>query len=154
MLPNAMIIGATKCGTSAAAFNLSQHPKVVFVNEPRFFDRHWERGIDWYERKFQQFCPNNLSIIGDKTPNYYCDKQALVRIQNLMPNIKMILFLRNPVHRCVSRWRMRLAKRDPMVKIEEMIEMPWYQDDYAEGIQSIWDLFSKEQDLKFRIRQH
>ena len=145
MLPNAMIIGATKCGTTSAYFNLSQHPKVVFLNEPRFFDRHWERGVDWYERRFQHLDPNELSIIGDKTPSLYADKQALSRIKSIMPNIKMILLLRNPVHRLISRWRHRLKRRDPMAKIEEVIEMILYQDDYSESIQQIWDMFSKEQ---------
>ena len=106
--PDFLILGAQKCGTSAARHNLAQHPHVRFntnANEHReevhFFDNdhNWARGIQWYAAQFQQPAP----LLGDKTPNYLAPR-CIERIRVTLPGARLIVLLRNPVARAYSHW--------------------------------------------------
>jgi len=118
-LPNYLIIGETKCGTTSMYDNLIQHPGVLpTINkdttvktvdgnilgkkEIRFFDRYWSRGIEWYETCFPK-CERG-QITGEATPMYLYRAQALQRIASVIPNIKLIVMIRNPVHRLLSHF--------------------------------------------------
>jgi hypothetical protein len=55
-LPNLIVIGAQKCGTSVLHYYLSLHPEVSMSRpkELNFFieERNWPRGVDWYKQQF------------------------------------------------------------------------------------------------------
>ena len=55
MLPNFLVIGGAKAGTTAATSLLSQHPNVFTSDdkEPRFFKENWHRGLQWYRQFFE-----------------------------------------------------------------------------------------------------
>jgi len=55
MLPNYLIIGAARCGTSWLAKNLQLHPDIYMAEckEVHFFDQNYEKGISWYEEIFK-----------------------------------------------------------------------------------------------------
>ena len=69
-LPDFLIIGAQKCGTTAAMSHLGRHPHVGFNatqgdnREVHFFDREdrWAAGVEWYLRQFPTPAPM-LSLI-------------------------------------------------------------------------------------------
>ena len=71
MLPNLLIIGAQKCGTTWLARMLGQHPDVFMAEEEiHFFDRahNFARGTAWYESHFAAAA--GQSAVGEKTPDY------------------------------------------------------------------------------------
>jgi Sulfotransferase domain len=105
-----LIIGAQKAGTTAAAFNLNQHPDVgVFSgitqfhqHEIEFFTQHWDQGLSWYATHFDY----SRLLVGEKTAELFHRKIAHGRMFEALPNAKLILLLRCPVKRAYSQWNM------------------------------------------------
>jgi hypothetical protein len=90
-----LIIGAQKAGTTALGRNLNKHPEIFVKNECQFFTFCWGYGVDWYRQQLQ----STKRLIGEKTPEIvYCDDCA-TRVQEVCPNAKFILCLRDPVAR-------------------------------------------------------
>jgi hypothetical protein len=105
-LPDFLIIGAQKAGTTALAGNLSRHPDVFMArasaasHELHFFDSNWRRGLGWYRKCFTR--PDKLQ--GEKTPNYLSVPACHVRMAAVVPNAKLVVSLRNPIDRAYSAW--------------------------------------------------
>src|SRR4051794_34667074 len=109
MLPNFVIVGAPKCGTSSLARWLMQHPEVYLVPEKElhFFTGFWDQGIGWYENCFS---PNGQRAIGEASPSYLADHTAHERMASVIPDAKLIAMVRNPIDRAYSHywhWRDR-----------------------------------------------
>ena len=109
--PNFIIIGAMKCGTTSSAVTLNSHPEIgmLIKSEARFFDRieEWEKGEEYYENKFS-FIPDDIEVIGEKSPNYCFSKDAIQRIHQYDANMKLIMMVRNPVLRAFSNYNMNV----------------------------------------------
>jgi Sulfotransferase domain len=103
-LPNFLIIGAMRSGTTSLARYLDSHPDVFLAEhkELHFFDHHYERGIEWYRSRFAD--AGSFSYLGEATPNYMYDHRALERIATDIPEVKLIAVLRNPVDRAYSHY--------------------------------------------------
>ena len=118
-LPNFLIIGESKCGTTSLYDNLIQHPQILpskgngdntivdatvplGVKEIRFFDKNYHKGWDWYQSCFPE-CPEGC-ITGEASPTYFGRGTAMKRILEVMPDTKLILMLRNPVDRLISHY--------------------------------------------------
>jgi hypothetical protein len=121
-LPDFLVIGAPKAGTTALHAALADHPELFMspVKEPKFFltdgppQRHgggpgdvqtyrehiWRRKD--YEALFAAAPPG--SVRGESTPFYLYDRQAQRRIQALIPAARLIVILRDPVERAHSNW--------------------------------------------------
>jgi hypothetical protein len=107
-LPDFVIIGAQKSGTTSLFYNLNKHPHIKMVcsnpktNEMHFFNNEdtWAKGIDWYKGHFNH--PNCLQ--GEKTPEYFTDHVCHKRMASYIPKARLILLLRNPVDRAFSQW--------------------------------------------------
>jgi hypothetical protein len=113
--PDFIIIGGQKCGTTALARLLRRHPDIHMPGryrpsngEMHFFDQCYDHGLAWY---FNRFDANKVS--GEKTPNYLCRPDAMVRMARAVPKAKIIVLLRDPVLRFFSNFRhcRRLAKQ-------------------------------------------
>ncbi|MDQ1694823.1 MAG: hypothetical protein QOJ03_176, partial [Frankiaceae bacterium] len=54
MLPTFLIAGAQRCGSTTLFSLMRQHPQLFLARpkELHFFDRYWDRGIDWYRSQF------------------------------------------------------------------------------------------------------
>lgn len=112
MLPNFLIIGAQKAGTTWLARMLRQHPDVFMPPlEIHFFDKaqNFRKGLAWYERHFADAAQQRA--IGEKTPDYFWANGQGVEghlpevhrnIHRTLPDARLILSLRNPVERAVS----------------------------------------------------
>ena len=102
-LPQAIIIGAKKCGTRALIKFIGAHQNVSAANaETHFFDRFYHMGYDWYKQQMPDSFEHQITI--EKTPKYLVDKQVAKRVFKMNPNIKLIVVLRNPVTRAVSEY--------------------------------------------------
>ncbi len=108
-LPDFLIIGAQKCGTSTLRVNLARHPGVYMpdreeqpMGEMHFFnnEKFWDRGVDWYRSHFSQ--PELLQ--GEKTPDYLSHLVGHKRMHAVVPEARLIVMLRNPVDRAYSAW--------------------------------------------------
>lgn len=122
-LPTFVIAGAQKCGTSSLSATLRQHPQF-FMSKPKelhFFDRHFSRGLAWYE---DQFAPGpGQSQWGEATPAYIYDAEARSRLAETLPGTKVVVILRDPAKRAYSHyWHShRLGHEDQ--PFEEALEL-------------------------------
>jgi len=133
-LPDFLIIGAQKAGTTTLVEALRRHPDVFIpdtrrisprhqAGEVRFFCRRWRRGVRWYR---SLFAPGVGRVCGEKTPGYMCDGAVMERVRRTVPEAKLIVSLRSPVDRLFSQLNMRW----PRVKlsIAEALSHPDYFD--------------------------
>jgi len=113
-LPNFMIIGAQKSGTRSLHAYLSQHPNIMPAHraEIHYFDggtspaiNHFEKGPEWYRAHFP--LKNQLgteSKTFEKSPLYLFNPLVPKRIFELIPEVKLIVLLRNPTERAISHY--------------------------------------------------
>ena len=90
-VPDFVIMGVNKCGTSAASFFLSNHPEVKKAKgETNFFndDRNYEKGYSWYSQQFPE--PQEGIKMYEKTPSYYKSSEAPKRVKMGNKDIKLI----------------------------------------------------------------
>ena len=116
ILPNFMIIGASKCGTTSLWEYLNRHPDVFWTEpkEPMFFnwEAHNSKGIEWYASLFEN--AGEKKAIGEATTSYtYAPHTPDVpqRIYDLLPDCKLIYMLRPPVARTYSHYVQELQVR-------------------------------------------
>ena len=115
MLPNFLIVGAEKAGTTTLAAMLSEHPEVFMCDpkEPRFFTYHnWHRGLHWYESLFND--ADGYKAIGEASPAYTWAPDSIEapkRIYQCLGNIRYIYIVRNPINRMISHYRHALFHR-------------------------------------------
>lgn len=117
MLPNFLIIGAPKAGTTWLYSRLRRHPDVFMssVKELGFFSHTVAdsdetvtleaKDRDWYEYHFQDV--EEQSAVGEATPNYLLNSSAPRKIYELIPDVKLIACLRHPTDRAYSHYWMK-----------------------------------------------
>lgn len=118
VMPNFLVVGAAKAGTTSLHYYLSQHPQVYMsrIKEPRFFALEGEllnfrnpdqdinrtsiTTLEDYQKLFQGV--TNEIAIGETSPLYLYSPKAVDRIKYYIPDAKLITVLRNPVDRAFS----------------------------------------------------
>lgn len=100
--PEFICVGAQKSGTTTLHVLLDRHPKVFLPanKEVHYFDLNYHKGSEWYSNHFA--LAKTSQICGEITPLYLFHQHAAGRIRSLMPKIKIIILLRNPVNRTIS----------------------------------------------------
>lgn len=102
-LPDFVIAGAMRCGTTSLYRYLGAHPEVFIApKELGFFTDHFDRGIDWYRDQFSQATP--VQRLGEATADYLARNSAMERLAATAPGTKVIASLRNPVDRAWSHY--------------------------------------------------
>jgi hypothetical protein len=149
MLPNFIIIGAPRAGTTWISKNIREHPEIFLpkIKELHFFDRDYEKGIEYYERFFEG--SQRCKAIGEATPEYLYIKDVPALIKQHLPDVKLILSLRNPVDRVYSRyWNAKARfKQNRDLSFEEKIkEKPIFLEEgfYYDHILRYLEFFPKE----------
>lgn len=105
MLPNLIIVGAPKSGTTSLHQYLNAHPEVQMSSkkELRLFVRDdWRRLVPWYERQF-----GSARVRGETTPGYTMypyRSSAAERIHELIPEARLIYVVRDPIERAVANY--------------------------------------------------
>ncbi|HHT9137186.1 MAG TPA: sulfotransferase family protein [Candidatus Wunengus sp. YC60] len=134
VLPDFLIVGAQKCGTSSLYRNLVKHPSVIpaFVKEIYFFNtKYFQKGVKWYRAYFPllpykyyvtRICKRDF-LTGEATPGYIFHPHAPRRIFELLPDVKIIVLLRNPVDRAYSHYYHEVRKKRESLSFEDAIKM-------------------------------
>ena len=121
MLPNFLIAGAAKSGSSSLYYYLSLHKDIYMckTKEPAFFTKYYDRGINWYKKQFNTV--NKEKMIGEATVEYMVDPFAYKRIYKHIPNIKLIFIIRNPIDRAWSHYWHRVKNGEETRSFDEII---------------------------------
>lgn len=102
-LPQCIIVGVRKCGTRALLEFLSLHPDVQVAREEiHFFDKdeNYRQGLEWYRRKMPYTRQGQLTL--EKSPGYFINPQAPLRIRHMNSSIRLLVIVRDPVVRTIS----------------------------------------------------
>jgi sulfotransferase family protein len=126
-VPDYLIIGAPKAGTTWLASNLAHHPDIYLPPEKelKYFSSNYMRfSADWYAN---QFASAGTRIKGEASPSYYALPRERIRfVQELMPRAKLIYLLREPTSRVWSDVRhfFTTTRREDMrdVPVSEILE--------------------------------
>lgn len=104
MRPHFLIIGAARSGTTSLYSYLVEHPRVVAAakKELHFFDLRFPNGPAWYRDQFPSLSPD--TITGEASPYYLFHSHVPKRVFKLLPHVKLIVLLRNPVDRAYSHY--------------------------------------------------
>lgn len=183
-LPDFLIAGVPKAGTTALHAALARHPQLYLsrVKEPKFFlsdgppprrggpgdiqtyQEHVWRRAD-YEALFATAPPERLT--GEATPFYLYDLEAQRRIHRLIPGVRIIVLLRDPVDRAHSNWQhLWTAGLEPeadfvaaMRREPERIAAGWAAfwhyaglGQYGSQVRHLFELFDRDQVLILRYR--
>ncbi len=153
MLPNFLIIGAAKAGTTSLCHYLRQHPQVFMpaTKELNFFVEESSRGRHraWYE---QQFAGAERAIaVGEASPRYTMHPVyagVARRIAEILPAVRLIYLLRHPIERIRSHYLDRViygAEKAPIS--EALLKNPIYvsASRYASQIERYLDYFPRDQ---------
>lgn len=130
-LPNFIMIGVAKAGTTSFFHYLDQHPQIYMcpIKATNFFGYEDARNWKWMEegdppllrnfpvRTFEEyeasFAGASTEIaIGEVSPQYFRCPTAAQRIHDSIPNVKLIVSLRNPADRAFSGFLMRTRRGD------------------------------------------
>lgn len=106
-LPDFVIIGAIRAGTTSLARYLGAHPQVFMAEqkEVRFFNSNLDMGLEWYTMQFRNASPDQ--IVGEATPAYMSNPAAMASMAKILPDARLIAVLREPTSRAWSHYWMR-----------------------------------------------
>ncbi|KAA8585054.1 heparan sulfate glucosamine 3-O-sulfotransferase 6 [Etheostoma spectabile] len=117
--PQAIIIGVKKGGTRALLEFLRIHPDVRAVGtEPHFFDRFYDRGLEWYRNLMPRTLDGQITM--EKTPSYFVTKEAPSRVCIMNCQTKLIVVVRDPVTRAVSDYTQTLSKNPGLPSFQSL----------------------------------
>jgi hypothetical protein len=107
ILPNFLIIGAARSGTTTLYSHLQLHPDVYLPAnkrpEPHFFlkSAEYSRGLEYYQERYFS-ASHGQKAIGEASTSYLFGPDVPGRIHSSLPSVKLICILRNPVERAFS----------------------------------------------------
>uniref|UniRef100_A0A1I8BHN1 [heparan sulfate]-glucosamine N-sulfotransferase n=1 Tax=Meloidogyne hapla TaxID=6305 RepID=A0A1I8BHN1_MELHA len=120
-LPNLIILGPQKTGTSALSLFLQIHPNIStnrpipsYFEELQFFaGPNYNKGIDWYVENFVSNESSSPALIRfEKSANYFDNPKAPAAISALLPNAKLLVIFNDPVRRAYSWYKHMQAHND------------------------------------------
>ena len=136
-LPEFLVIGAKKGGTTSVVNWLLLHPQVMRMvprvqsaKSPHYFDVNYWRGEDWYRSHFPTTAARSRRaaelglppVTGEGSPYYLFHPYAAARIKATAPEVRMIAILREPVSRAYSHyWDRRATGHETLPTFEEAV---------------------------------
>ena len=114
LLPDFLIIGTQRGGTTALYNYIKSHPCVepATATEIHFFDKRFSKGLGWYrghfptriEKYYAERIRRHSFVTGEASSSYLFHPYAPKRVAQVIPHIKLIVLLRNPVDRAYSQY--------------------------------------------------
>ncbi|XP_038051769.1 heparan sulfate glucosamine 3-O-sulfotransferase 1-like [Patiria miniata] len=101
-LPDAIILGVKKCGTTTLRNFLSYHPDIAFTQKELNFFTSSDRieGLEFYRSEMVYSTLDQISM--EKTPAYSLHPNVPAMVKALLPDVKLIIIMRDPVERAIS----------------------------------------------------
>lgn len=171
-LPNFLVIGAAKSGTTSLYNYLKQHPSIYLspIKETNFFAANFVdnqpnleelnytpkqakklifpvTNLEAYQQLFDQVAPNQTAV-GEASPLYLTSLIAAEKIKSHVPNAKLIAILRNPIDRAYSGYQMQLRNSDESrsftsnLNVEEIYIRTGF---YYDQLKRYFDVFDRSQ---------
>jgi hypothetical protein len=121
-LPEFLIIGAQRTGTTSLYKYLSEHPQfrsaTLKTKGVHFFDTRYEKGMAWYRAHFPTTAYRTAFrvrhgadlVTGEASPYYLFHPHVPFRLHQHLPNVKLIAILRDPIDRTYSQWQHELKR--------------------------------------------
>ena len=131
LIPDFLIVGAQRCGTTSLFKTLVQHPGVArpFLRKGvHYFDTAYDRGPDWYRGHFPLRATSRARrgggrvVTGESSPYYMFHPWAPHRIARDLPDVRLLVLLRDPIERAYSAHAHELAKRFESLPFEEALD--------------------------------
>ena len=130
VLPDFLVIGAKRCGTTSLYQHLSEHPCIS--RSPRdnigFFNENYHLGINWYKSLFptvfykkKMESKNKHCLFFDVTSTYMEEELTAKNVYEVNPNQKIIVILRNPVDRAYSHYHVNVKEKSEKRSFEDAI---------------------------------
>ena len=161
MLPNFLVIGAMKSGTTSLAHYLRAHPEVYVPDKKELYfftaEDNWDRGIDWYEAQFR--AAGDARAVGEASVGYSMHPRfdgVPERIAKVLPEVRLIYLVREPVERMISQYRHHAWHGWEVLPIDRALrENPVYLDTsrYAMQIERYLDHFGRDAFMVIRTEQ-
>jgi len=155
VLPDFIIVGAQKAGTTSLHAYLMKHPQVKppVTKEVHYFDTHYHRGDAWYRSFFPSLSHDAADgaprmITGEASPYYFYHPAVPARVASTVPTAKLIALLREPVSRAYSHYQMEHRKGLEDLSFEEAIEAE------AERLDGEDDRLLRDERYKSRAHRH
>jgi hypothetical protein len=131
VLPNLIVIGAAKCGTTSLHEYLDTHPEISMSRdkELHFFveEKNLGKGLAWYESQFDAAAP----VRGESSPGYSAFplyQGVPERMAQTLPGAKLVYLVRDPIERIVSHYTHRTVNWPEMDTLEEVLAAPGLRD--------------------------
>ncbi len=127
MVPDFMIAGFQKCGTTSLFSYLVQHPEIAppLKKEIKYFDLNSSQNINWYKAHFPKYADaqnDQKPITGEATPDYIFFPEIAAKIARLNSRIKLIIICRNPVDRAFSQYKYSIWRGTEYLSFAEALE--------------------------------
>jgi Sulfotransferase domain len=133
LLPQYLIIGAQRAGTTSLHRYLIRHPSVgnlLHTKGVHYFDTNYGRGLAWYRSHFptdlyRRYAKRRAGVdlvVGEASPYYLFHPQVPRRVASDLPDVKLIVLLRDPVARAYSQYQHEVARGFEHLTFEQAIE--------------------------------
>ncbi|HLF41664.1 MAG TPA: sulfotransferase, partial [Acidimicrobiia bacterium] len=121
-LPEFLIIGAQRCGTTSLYKYLAEHSQfrsaTLKTKGVHFFDTRYDKGMAWYRAHFPSALYRSWFrarhgadlVTGEASPYYLFHPQVPYRLAEHVPAVKLIVMLRDPIERTYSQWQHELSR--------------------------------------------
>lgn len=108
-LPDFLILGAARSGTSSFAAHLRAQPNIFMPPkrpEPHFFlrDAEYAKGLAYYSTRYFAAVPPTAQAVGEASTSYLCHRKVAERIATDLPGVRLFAVLRNPIPRAFSSY--------------------------------------------------
>ncbi len=132
LLPDYIIIGTQRGGTTSLYFYLTEYAGIFSAlhKEVHFFDDHYFQGLSWYRAQFptalQKYAYERIRkrpfVTGESSPYYLFHPHIPKRIFEALPEVKLIVLLRNPVDRAYSHHWLATSEGREKLSFEKAIK--------------------------------
>src|SRR5207248_7427804 len=132
LLPDFLIIGTQRGGTTSLYRYLKAHPCIGATSNKdlHFFDRRFHKGLSWYrshfptklEKAYAEQLRRLTLVTGEASPSYLFHPHAPKRVAQVLPHVKLIVLLRNPVSRAYSQYHHAVELGFETLSFAEAIE--------------------------------
>ncbi len=121
-LPDFVVIGAQKAGTTSLHGALGQHPRVMLpaAKEVHYFTLHSEQPLSWYAAQFADADAEQLC--GEATPYYLFHPAVPARLARCLPDARLIVLLRDPVARTLSHYFHAVRRGNECLPLSEALD--------------------------------